>query len=253
MKQRLVPASRRINSIQAATTTVNHFAVSFRAGRLAFTGAALCLIFLAVLHFIKPELDPSWHMVSEYALGAHGWMMTLCFLSLSLGCAALVIAIRSQVRGWVGYLGLFFLLAATMGGGMAAFFPTDPITISPAEATSTGKMHGLAFLIGGPSLPIAAMLISFNLARQSVWSHARGPLLWSASLTLLSLVLLLATLGFQMPRHGGFGPEVLVGWPNRLVMLANCGWVMTVGWQAANLAQRQSPDPARASRSAPSP
>jgi hypothetical protein len=208
------------------------------AARVAVAGAATCLVLLAVLHVIKPELDPAWRMVSEYAIGLHGWVMAVCFLSLALGCVALFIAVCSQVRGLVGYLGLFFLLATVVGLTMAAFFPSDPITISPQEATAAGQMHGVAAIIGIPSLPVAAMLISFNLVRQPAWSRTRGPLLWSAVLALLSLVLMLATVAILLPRHGGFGPEVVVGWPNRLLMLAYCGWVMTVGWQAATLARR---------------
>jgi uncharacterized protein DUF998 len=225
---------------EAAAVTLPNCAsvlqIPLLAARLAVAGAATCLVLLFILHVIKPELDPTWRMVSEYAIGPHGWVMAGSFLSQALGCAALFIAIRSQVRGFVGYLGLFFLLAAVVGLVMAAFFPSDPITISPQEATATGKMHGVAAMIGIPSLPVAAMLISFNLVRQPAWSRTRGPLLCSAVLALLSLVLMLVTIGILLPQHGGFGPEVVVGWPNRLLMLAYCGWVMTVGWQAARLA-----------------
>ena len=119
-----MPASRRINSIQAATTAVEslHSFVSCGAPRL-HRRRPLPLLPRRPPSFIKPELDPSWHMVSEYTLGAHGWVMTLCFLSQSLGCAALVVAIRSQVHGWVRVLGLFFLLAATIGGAWQRSFP----------------------------------------------------------------------------------------------------------------------------------
>jgi Protein of unknown function (DUF998) len=41
------------------------------------------------LHVLKPEMDPSWHMISEYALGRHGWIMRLAFISLAISCVAL--------------------------------------------------------------------------------------------------------------------------------------------------------------------
>ena len=59
-------------------------AISRTAALLAFAGTATLVVLLAALHFIKPELDPSWHFISEYAIGDYGWMMVVAFLSLAL-------------------------------------------------------------------------------------------------------------------------------------------------------------------------
>ena len=32
---------------------------------------------LLILHVVKAELDPSWRMVSEYAIGRSGWLMVV--------------------------------------------------------------------------------------------------------------------------------------------------------------------------------
>lgn len=45
------------------------------AARVAFTGAVVCLVLLAALHALKPDVAPSWQMVSEYAIGPFGWVM----------------------------------------------------------------------------------------------------------------------------------------------------------------------------------
>ena len=37
--------------------------------------------------------------------------------------------------------------------------------------------------------------------------------------------------------RGEFGPDVPVGWANRLEMLAYCVWLMTVAWQAVKLSR----------------
>jgi hypothetical protein len=50
-------------------------AISRTAARLSFAAAATFLVLLAALHFIKPELDPSWRMVSEYEIGRYGWVI----------------------------------------------------------------------------------------------------------------------------------------------------------------------------------
>ena len=56
------------------------------AARLSFAAAVAFLVLLAALHFIKPELDPSWRMVSEYEIGRYGWVMVLALLSLAFSC-----------------------------------------------------------------------------------------------------------------------------------------------------------------------
>jgi hypothetical protein len=44
------------------------------------------------------------------------------------------------------------------------------------------------------------------------------------------------TLLVLLPQNGGkFGPHVIIGWPNRLVVLAYCGWLMLVAWRVIKL------------------
>ena len=199
------------------------------AARLSFAAGAACLVFLDALHVLSPEFDPSWRMVSEYALGNYGWVLALMFLAQALSCVALFFAIKSQVRTVGGRIGLFFLLAACVGLTMAAIFDWK------------NSLHGLSALIGIPSLPIAAMIISVSLSRKQAWSAERRLLLWTANLTWISLVLMLATLFIGLSHSGGaFGPTVLIGWPNRFLIIAYCGWLMTVAWQANQLHGQKS-------------
>ena len=44
--------------------------------------------------------------------------------------------------------------------------------------------------------------------------------------------------GGMLPHSGGeFGPDVLIGWPNRLFMVANGAWLMMVSWRTARLSR----------------
>jgi hypothetical protein len=54
------------------------------AAKLALAGSITFVALVTSLHFIKPEVDPSWHMISEYEIGDLGWLMQLAFLSLAL-------------------------------------------------------------------------------------------------------------------------------------------------------------------------
>ena len=105
-------------------------ATSRTAACLSFAAAAAFLVLLAVLHLLKPGLDPSWRMVSEYEIGRHGWVMRLAFLCLACVCVALFAAVRSRVWTTGGEVGLAFLLLSALGMTVAAVFASDPITVA---------------------------------------------------------------------------------------------------------------------------
>lgn len=199
-----------------------------KAANIAFSGSALSLVLVIVLHALKPEYDPAWRFLSEYAIGEFGWVMRLAFFSIAISCLSLFVAVKSHVQTIGGKIGLGFLLATFVGLTMAGFFSIDPITATPDQLTQHGSLHGLASMIGIPSLPIAAMLISLSLGRNKKWAFAKKTILWTANFTWMSVVIMFGTIGAMLPQAGGFGPEVLIGWPNRLLMLTYYVWLMTV-------------------------
>ena len=193
--------------------------------RLSWAAAATSLVLLAALHALSPEFDPSWRMVSEYALGRYGWGLALMFLSMSLASFALFFAIKPQIRTMGGKIGLGFLLAAGVGMAMASVFDV------------TKGLHALASLIGIPGLAIVPVLISVSLVRSNPeWVSTRRVLRWIANLPWISLVLMLALLFVGLSQTGGkFGPDVLIGWPNRLLMGGYGVWLITVALRALQL------------------
>ena len=177
-------------------------------------------------------LDPSWHFISEYAIGDYGWMMVLAFISLALGYVGLFVAIRSQLRTITGRIGLALLLVSALGLAIAAIFTTDPVTVSEDAVTTEGTLHNLGGTLG-IAMPFAAALVGWNLARNPAWSSAKRPLLWASGLALVAFVVSFAYLGIMLSQSGGkFGPDVLVGWPNRFEVVAYSVWLMVVAWQA---------------------
>jgi hypothetical protein len=208
--------------------------VSRTAARIAFAGGLLSLVLLAALHVLRPDLDPSWHVISEYAVGDYGSVMALCFLSLAVASASLFVALFPQVRTVGGGIGLAFLLAAAVGLAMAAMFPMDPITVAREDATTSGRMHGVAGAIGVPSMVVTAVVLSYALRKKPLWAPFRLPLLALGHLTWVSFVLMFVFLAILMQRHTMSGPWA-VGWANRLFMLAYGGWVMIAAWPAARI------------------
>ena len=210
---------------------------SFPTARLAIAAAVAVILLLASLHVLSPEFDPSWRMVSEYANGQYGWVLSLMFISWAVSSWALAFAIWSQVGTRAGKIGLVFLISAGIGEAMASVFDINH------------PLHGLAAMIGIGSLPIAAMLISVSLGHTQAWSAAKKALLWTANLTWMSVLLMAATFAILIVTYtqaGGdmtAGAEVtvlppgviaFVGWANRLLVLVYCAWVMTVARRAVN-------------------
>jgi hypothetical protein len=219
-----------------STATADPSALSLTAARLALGAAALFLALVLLLHAIKPEIDPSWRFISEYAIGEHGWILRFAFLSLASACIALVVAIRPDLRTIPGRIGLAGLVLMAAGLVIAAVFTTDPIT-TPSEAmTTTGKLHAFGGALG-MGMPIANVLITWSLVRQPRWSRARVPLLLSGALAIVGTLVFIGALSMLVPPSGTFGPDVPVGWPNRLEALAMSVWLMTVAWYAAAFAR----------------
>ena len=108
-----------------------------------------------------------------YALGRHGWVMTLCFAAFGTASACLFAALVAQMPSLPGRTGLAFLLAAAVAGALAARYPMDPVSTPPAQRSFTGKMHGVAFMIGVPCQVLAVLLLSLGLGKQT--SHASLP------------------------------------------------------------------------------
>jgi hypothetical protein len=201
---------------------------------LSFVAAAAFVALLAALHALKPELDPSWRFISEYELGDYGWMMQLAFFSLALSCASLGIAIRSQVRTIAGYFGLALLLLSAVGMTMGGVFVTDSITATGDLRTSQGKLHELGAMLD--AVPFAALLVSWSLSRNQAWIPARRILRWTAGLPLIGLVIFIVSMVAMLPNNdGNLGPTVLIGWPNRLMILSQCAWLMPVAWRAIKM------------------
>ncbi len=210
--------------------------ISQTAAGLSIASAVLFLILLIALHFIKPEVDPSWRMISEYEIGDFGWVMTLAFLSLSFSYLAIFIAIRSQVKTTAGRIGLALLLLGVVGSAMGGIFITDPITATKDQLTTHGMLHGIGALLGIPTLPFAATLINCVLARNQAWASARKRLFLSAAVTWIGLITFAVSMAVMMPRgYGKFTPEVLIGWSNRFLIVTYAAWQIIVAWRAIKL------------------
>ena len=195
--------------------------------------AALALIALATLHVLKPEIHPSRTMISQYAVGRHGWVMALCFAAFSAASACLFAGLIAHMPSLLGRIGLAFLLLAAVGLAMAARFPMDAVSTPRERMSSSGKLHGVSFLIGVPCQILATLLLSLALGRQR--GYASLPLLVLTAVIWLSLGVMIAIMLMVGPGKAPNldGPERFLGLPNRLFMVAYGVWLMVAAWPMA--------------------
>lgn len=199
---------------------------SIRWAYLALTATAASAAALIFLHLLSPELEPSWRMVSEYANGRHGWLLTIMFFAWAAGSFALAGALWPLSQSTLGLVGLGLLCLAGLGQVMGGLFDINH------------KLHGPAAMIGIPALCAAAVVLTLALARQG---GTVAPPLWSAHLPWLSFVAMLGALfllfsalkgaGVDMAAQTGplqalpAGVSGYVGFANRALFLTSYLWV----------------------------
>ena len=196
--------------------------------QIALAGASLFVLLLVVLHFLKPEFDPGWRMISEYAIGRFGWLMRLAFFSWAAAVLALTLGLRGEV-GVVPKIWLYVVVAALVGAGV---FRTDPITEQGKDLAN--RIHALCGAIVILSFPLLATFLCVALCG----GHTdRNPILlilltglnWVGLLAFIASVLVARRKSSNVE---GFGPEVRLGWPNRLLVVSYAGWVVAAAAMA---------------------
>jgi hypothetical protein len=225
----------------ASMAVANTFTViSTRAARVAIAAIVSYQALLIALIFIRPDLDPSWHTISEWAIGPYGWIMSGAFLISAASYAALFVMLKSQLHGILGRAGLGILLICVIGALGVAIFTTDPMPVHFPLSTR-GTLH----VVFGTSqlvlLPFTALLINLSLARKNKeWARARRVLLWTAGLPLFGFVaFVLYSAIFVLPLGPqAYGPGVNIGWPPRFAFFTYMLWLVTLGCQAIKCARQ---------------
>ena len=187
---------------------------------------------LTVVHLLKRDLDPSRTMISRYALGPYGWVMAFCFAAWAAASASLSWALAPIAPSMLGRIGEMCLLAGSIGLTMAAVFPMDPVGTPRSEVSFSGRMHGVAFMLGLPCLGVAPLILSLALRGEP--SHAALPLLpLTATIWLAAAVMFVVAA--RVGKDHGPNPHVPrpFGWANRLLMIAHVVWLIVAAWPMA--------------------
>jgi hypothetical protein len=201
------------------------------AATLAVVGTVLFILAVVVLHFIKSDLDPSWHFISEYELGKNGWIMQIAFLALAVGNFSLLAAIRPAMNGTSGWIGILLYAVGAIGVVLGGLFVPDPMNSAPESLSLSGKLHNLG---GGLGLAgfVGTVILSVKLIRNSNCRTFRKSVLLATGILVLGFLVSFFSIASLAAKSGGvFGPDTPVGWPNRIGILAGCLWIIIIARQ----------------------
>lgn len=195
---------------------------------------AMSLVCLLLLHFLSPEYDPSWRMISEYALGKYKGLLTAFFV-LSAACTMMLpILLWTETESIWSKVGLALVFISGVGSLMGGLFDLKH------------PLHGAAFALGVPTIMIGALLVSYHLVKRTDWAqYSTGTLLathaiW-ISLVLMGIFMAVMMKGFKqagVPMGPGATPPEAVppgviavaGYFNRLLVVCNTAWIMTMAY-----------------------
>ena len=196
--------------------------------------SVLSLLSLLILHFVSPEFKPSWRMISEYALGKHKWLITAFFIFWGLASMLLAFLLWHVVSSLWSQIGVVLVLISGVGAMMGGWFDVKH------------KHHGLAFLLGIPTLPIGALLISYHLIGFEKWQSNQSSLMISTHSTWISFVLMAISMVILMSGYKKTGlpmgpgveppkelPEGVIGvngYFNRLLVVCYILWLVVMGY-----------------------
>jgi hypothetical protein len=206
----------------------------------AYTSIIFAVAFLAILfslHFLKPEFDPSWRMISEYEIGRFGWLMILAFFCWGVSVLALLISIWPSLQPIGGTISRWWFVLIVIALFGAGIFKTNPITDRTPNRENT--LHTLCGAIVILTFPIAATLAVTSLLNNPVWSASWGILIFGTVLVWIGVVAYFASIiiaRIKDPTAGEVGrPPVYQGWPNRFMVVTYIIWIIFMAMIALRL------------------
>ena len=131
----------------------------------------------------------------------------------------IALAVALPHAAWPERLGLVLVAAGPSG---AAFIDTDPITTPHSEMSRRSNVHaalGSLFILG---FPLAATVAGIGAAGDAAVGSV---LAWASLAPWVALAWFLGSNLRYAHSHDRMGPDVRVGWPNRVSMLVYLGWV----------------------------
>jgi hypothetical protein len=202
--------------------------------KLILATGAMSLLCLLLLHFLSPEYDPSWRMISEYALGKYKYLLTAFFVLSGICTMMLPFLLWNETASLWSKIGLVLVFLSGVGALMGGLFDLKH------------PLHGAAFALGVPTIAVGALLVSYHLVKQTDWAQYSTGTLLSAHAIWISLVLMGVSMAVMMngfkqagiamgpgatpPETVPSGVIAIAGYFNRLLVVCNTAWIMVMAY-----------------------
>jgi hypothetical membrane protein len=151
--------------------------------RVVFACAAYYVIVGTALHILEPDFDPRFRFMSEYALGAYGWLMTTTFFVLGIATFAVAAVLRVVHQSSRG---------ARIGFGLLA---VGALFVCLAGVFKDSIPHLLASVVALPNIVMAVLLLSWTFRRATGWQTIYRVMLFIALGMLALLFSMVADVG----------------------------------------------------------
>lgn len=123
----------------------------YGASLIAVMSAIACVGGVVVVHAVRPDLDPMRHVLSEYANGSLGVVMTAVFYAAGVACVALGLRLRTAlvwhgVAAAVPWLLVLAGVGMTVSGVFEVGLPADPESLAES-VHSVGSIGAFVSLL----------------------------------------------------------------------------------------------------------
>ena len=220
----------------AESAVVAPAATGGTAERATLANAGLGLLTLGsllvlLLHVLPPssQINPMARTISEYALGANGWMFDVGVLALAAGS---MLVLAGLVRaGVVRALSGSSVFVTLWSAALAVLVFFEKYDFANGEHTgASGMIHRLASLVAFLSLPTAALLASRGAARRNPsWRRPAALTRWAALASWATLSLLIYAVAQSFVTDVSWWRVFPLGGMERLIALAEIVAVFAMG------------------------
>lgn len=226
----------------------NDSSLSQIAAQLSFGLVIAFFIILIALHFLEPEFNTLGHLISEYELSRHSWMMSLAFFCLAGSSFSLLLAINNDLNTKSGTIGKWWLLLISLSYLGAGIFTPNGATGLDRSVAVKSSIHGSLHTLFGEIViftsPIVFTLLVRSLVNNQQWFKTSHRLRWMIILTWIGLISFVASLVafnvMKQPTGLWIYTRTLVSLCNRFMMLTYCIWLTVVAWHEMRIKKQAS-------------
>jgi hypothetical membrane protein len=194
---------------------------------LAIVGIVDFLLNVAVLHFLRFDVNPMLEPMSNYAVGPYGFLFTAADIGLGLAALALTFGLYLSIAPpGRSYVGLFLLGLYGVSALLSGIFPIDV----GGEATMAGTIHNIVGNIAFFCFPIGVILLSLGMGKDERWRSFRRPALALSMVVVLTVILTIVGSNLGM----GYGVT------QRIFNVAALVWMFLVALHLRSVAQGAS-------------